>query len=143
MRIASSEPIAGQTLGGSSVSEARSAEAAGCSAAKVARRDLPAPDAPGQLEDMLQIALHHRCLSAIGNALLEYGISELREMLSLLEGLEDEDFDEDSRFRRELPLTKFQVRTLCQWKKELEPKPKVVIDLTEDNVRVKPERPSP
>ena len=146
VRIASSEPMAGPGLGGSSASatasEARSATAAVSGAAKVSSKDPPAPDASGQLQDKLERELQDRCLASIGKALLEFGISKLHEMRVLLKGLADDDLEKESEFRRELdvPLTKFQVRTLRQWKKELQ----AVVDLTaKDNARVKPERPSP
>ena len=138
--------MAGPGLGGSSASatasEARSATAAVSGAAKVSSKDPPAPDASGQLQDKLERELQDRCLAPIGKALLEFGISKLHEMRVLLKGLADDDLEKESEFRRELdvPLTKFQVRTLRQWKKELQ----AVVDLTaKDNVRVKPERPSP
>ena len=75
----------------------------------------PAPGAPEQLRDMLERELQIRCLK-IGPALLEYGISQLDEMRHLLLGLTDDDFEETSEFRRDVPLTKFQVRSLRLWK---------------------------
>ena len=75
----------------------------------------PAPGAPEQLRDMLERELQIRCLK-IGPALLEYGISQLDEMRHLLLGLTDDDFEENSEFRRDVPLTKFQVRSLRLWK---------------------------
>jgi hypothetical protein len=88
--------------------------------------------------------LQRHCLDRIGPSLFSFGISQLSEMRNLLHGLTDNDLEEQSEFRRKVSLTPFQVRNLRLWKVELEPKPgETVLDLTQDDVRVKPEHPPP
>jgi hypothetical protein len=142
VRISSSrEPMSVQGLGGSSTSVAISAEAAGSGASKVPSKDPPATAASAQLQDS---ELQRWELQRIGPALLSFGISQLSEMRNLLHTLSDNDLEEQSEFRRHVSLTPFQVRNLRLWRAELELKLGIaVVDLTEDDVRVKPERPAP
>ena len=148
MRISSSrEPMSVQGVGGSSTSVAMSAEAAGSGALKVPSKNppvQPATAASVQLQDRLIRELQRWELQRIGPALFSYGISQLSEMRTLLHTLTDNDLEEQSDFRRHVSLTPFQVRNLRLWRAELEPKNGIaVVDLTEDDVRVKPERPPP
>jgi hypothetical protein len=133
-----------QGRGGSCTSVPRSAEAAGSGVSKVPSKDRPAPAAPVQLQDRLLRELERHQLQGIGPALFIFGVSELKQMRHFLRTLTDNELEEQSAFRRHVSLTPLQIRNLRLWKAELEPKPGIaMVDLTQDHVRVKPERPPP
>ena len=92
-----------------------------CSSPSPAHAEASAVCPPAQMEQVLQHEFERRGLSTLVDVFVEYGIQQLEEMITLLRTLTEQDFQEGSDFLSEIavPLTRFQIRILRYWWREI------------------------